>query len=437
MLSTSSKNTSTAGWTSRFLLPLVALAASSASSVGATFTCDTSLGTYYPYCVNVPDGVSSGDKLPTILFLSGSGARGPASNVKSLSGYDGFGKLINQYLSGNKGADQTMAAEKFITIIPISPKNDGGQEVRHWWPDHLDDVLSAVKSKYPVDENAIHCSGYSMGSRGCWRYATNRPGVLASSAPSAGAAESSGDGTLSQQAAPPTFNLLNLITDLPIRQFDGQYDTTAGTESPKKTQEKLQSLGASAASLTELSTDHSGLSTQPFNTDLMQWMLKQTRSGGSSSSSGSSDDSSSDSASSTDSSDSSETTKKVSSKTATVSNPKATQVSSGGSSSSSSSSSKPKCKRSSKKAKRASLAQKSSHKAKRSGLTLAHMLASNQKSQQQQAADKKAKRGLTLEAMLGAKTNSSSSPARRHVEAAPRAHPGFARRVEMSKRASQ
>lgn len=39
---------------------------------------------YYPYCVNVPDDASSSDKLPTIVFLSGSGARGDSSKVKSL-----------------------------------------------------------------------------------------------------------------------------------------------------------------------------------------------------------------------------------------------------------------------------------------------------------------------------------------------------------------
>lgn len=210
---------------------LVTALISSTSLVQAKYECSTSLGTYYPYCINVPDGASDSDKLPTIVFLSGSGARGPASNVKSLvscfvafsiprsftflyctcgwfrmisgiearlktiyslriilsrytvsaasiygrevshkssiastiprlddpdalvnhtassistilirhfypyhsrvnhsiltvsllpypfqqSGYDGFGKLINQYLSGNKGEAQTMAAEKFVT----------------------------------------------------------------------------------------------------------------------------------------------------------------------------------------------------------------------------------------------------------------------------------------------------------------------------------
>lgn len=56
--------------------------------------------------------------------------------------------------------------------------SDGGQEVRHWWPDHLDDVYASVKKKdYPIDWSKLHLSGYSMGARGCWRNAVARPNV--------------------------------------------------------------------------------------------------------------------------------------------------------------------------------------------------------------------------------------------------------------------
>lgn len=65
----------------------------------------------YPYCVSVPDGAGS-TKLPTVLFLSGRGARGPPSNVKSLAGYDGFGKLVSEYAYGKKDDVHTLAATK-------------------------------------------------------------------------------------------------------------------------------------------------------------------------------------------------------------------------------------------------------------------------------------------------------------------------------------
>ncbi|KAK9900771.1 alpha/beta-hydrolase [Cystobasidium minutum MCA 4210] len=259
------------------------LAITSESLVQAKYTCDNSLGTYYPYCINVPDGASKSDKFPTIVFLSGSGARGPASNVKSLSGYDGFGKLINQYLSGNRGAAQTMAAEKFITVIPISPQKDGKQEVRHWWPERLDDVYDSLRSKgYPIDWDQLHLSGYSMGGRGTWRNAVARPNLYASLSPSAGAAEKKGDSTLNQQKADPVFEKLDLIKDIPIMQFAGTSDTTASGNPPKSTDSQLKKLGARLSSLVMKNTDHSGMSTIPFDATLMNWMLKHRRRGASS-----------------------------------------------------------------------------------------------------------------------------------------------------------
>lgn len=83
-----------------------------ASSVSGKRTCDTSLGQFYPYCINVPDGASDGEKFPTVLFLQGRGARGSADQVKTLSTYDGFGKLVNEYESGNTDDAHTIAATK-------------------------------------------------------------------------------------------------------------------------------------------------------------------------------------------------------------------------------------------------------------------------------------------------------------------------------------
>ena len=92
------------------LATLVLMTSMVITHVSAKYTCDTSLGKYYPYCINIPDNVKQGEKLPTILFLSGSGARGPASDVRSLSGYDGIGKLVYRYNAGQRGEAETLAA---------------------------------------------------------------------------------------------------------------------------------------------------------------------------------------------------------------------------------------------------------------------------------------------------------------------------------------
>lgn len=370
------------------------------ASAYAKYECHTNLGSYYPYCVNVPDGASSSNKLPTILMLSGSGARnkGDSSAVKSLSGYDGFGKVVNQYLSGNKGEDQTMAGEQFITVIPISPQYaQGGGEVRHWWPEYLDQVLDDVKSKYPVDEDRVHCSGYSMGARGCWRYATARPNVLASTMSSAGAAERPGDGTLSQQKADATFPMLKNIVNMPVWQFAGSSDNTAGTDSPKATQEELVKLGSTLSKLTIEGTDHSGMSTMPFNAQTMKWMLQQKRNGGGSSSGGDAEEEEQDGSVSTKTS--SKTEDGTSGSLPTASNVPTRSATGTGSQTTG------KC--------RGKRVKRSAHKqyVKR-GLTLNAILASTGRGAVKKAIEKRdaqEKRGLTLAAINAARKASSSN----------------------------
>ena len=71
--------------TTALALAAVAALVVTPSFVHAKIECDTSLGTFYPYCINIPDGASSsGQNYPTIVFLSGSGARGPPSKVREL-----------------------------------------------------------------------------------------------------------------------------------------------------------------------------------------------------------------------------------------------------------------------------------------------------------------------------------------------------------------
>lgn len=146
---------------------------------------------------------------------------------------------------------------------------------------------------------------------------------------------------MKQQAAPAVWPDLDKIKDMPVMQFDGQYDTTAGTAGPKATESQLQKIGSSVSQLVTESVDHSGMSIKPFNTKLMNWMLEQSGSsgGGSSSSSSSSNDDDEDSDSGDSDSDSDSDSSSSSSgnpsitKTRTSSKPTKTGSSSGSSTS--------------------------------------------------------------------------------------------------------
>ena len=78
-----------------------------------------------------------------------------------------------------------MHCPRFVTIIPISPKNVGGQEIRHWMPENVQKVLKDVLSKHGdhIDPSGIHLGGYSMGSRGCFRNGVANPEVRSFSIP--------------------------------------------------------------------------------------------------------------------------------------------------------------------------------------------------------------------------------------------------------------
>ena len=68
------------GWTRR--AALLILAAFAIAPVEAAYECTTSTSAGYPYCLSIPDNASG--KLPVIMFLSGSGARGKPADVKKL-----------------------------------------------------------------------------------------------------------------------------------------------------------------------------------------------------------------------------------------------------------------------------------------------------------------------------------------------------------------
>lgn len=237
----------------------------------------------YPYCVyvqgqNAPDGGA----WPTMMFLPGSGARGDASQANYLVGYDGHGKMVQRYLDGTRSGPEQIAAEQFLTIVPIASMS---ANTRHFDPDKILAILNEVKASYNVDSERCYISGFSMGARGTWRSLVFHPEIWAAGAPSAGAAENTGASTLSQEYALATFPSLNKVLNIPIRQFDGLSDTTAGFKDPQSTQAEIVKLGGKLSTLTEMSgKDHSAMSTAPWtDTDLLSWFLKQQRSGGTSS----------------------------------------------------------------------------------------------------------------------------------------------------------
>jgi hypothetical protein len=99
--------------------------------------------------------------------------------------------------------------------------------------------------------------------------------VFISSINSGGQAEPEGSQYLLQDPISPTFPQLHTIRDLPIRIYAGEKDTTAPKDTLVRTKDELVRYGSKKVSLTMLPVDHGGLSTAPFNEELLNWMLQQ------------------------------------------------------------------------------------------------------------------------------------------------------------------
>ncbi|KAK9896626.1 alpha/beta-hydrolase [Cystobasidium minutum MCA 4210] len=257
------------------LLFLAALLA----SVTAKYECYKTPGPKtLPYCVNMPDKIPDdhvNGRLPTILYLSGSGTFGTASEIEKLSTFDGMGKVLSNYRSGNISEVNKLATERFITIIPIAPKqrvDNSSLPNKHYLPEYVNNAYWQAASHYPVDRDRLYTVGYSGGCRGTIRMNEKYPNRPAAAVCVAGGAEKPGSQYLVEHPMPETFTGLKNLTAIPIKIFAGTKDMTA-PQTPIDTAKELQRLGSKVVDLTVLENDHDGLQTQPFTADLLRWLL--------------------------------------------------------------------------------------------------------------------------------------------------------------------
>ncbi|CAD6584557.1 MAG: hypothetical protein CYPHOPRED_002750 [Cyphobasidiales sp. Tagirdzhanova-0007] len=171
--------------------------------------------THYPYSVHLPDRTTRNlapltTPPPVVLSLSGSGARGPPDMLGELSGYDGLSRKIQEYNSGNYTPAHQLAAEEFLTIVPLAPI-EGPQWNASWDVTVMPGILAQVASTYELDLTRVYLSTYSMGARAGWDLLIQNPNIFAA------AVLSSGNTTADAQQ-------LSTIFGIPIRSYYGTDD---------------------------------------------------------------------------------------------------------------------------------------------------------------------------------------------------------------------
>ena len=171
----------------------------------------------------------------------------PSGVLFLLHGLNGDGsQLIPHY--------QQWAESKGLIIAAPTAKKLGkeknedwsstAESFRHWWSYRPDgfvlSALSQLKREFPIDENRVYLSGYSMGGFGTWNLGLRFPDRFAAGAPIAGGI-SQHEYEIERDDARRA--LVQNALHLPFYFVHGEADRTVSVEHDRKTRDQLKELG--------------------------------------------------------------------------------------------------------------------------------------------------------------------------------------------------
>lgn len=197
-----------------------------------------------PYLLFLPSNYDAKSKLPLMIFLHGSGERGPGN--LDLVKVHGPPKLV-----------AAQADFPFITISPQCPKGE------RWDPAQVVALVEQVAERYGADRNRFYITGLSMGGYGTWATTAAYPKLFAAAVPICGGG---------------TPEMADALVDLPIWVFHGAKDSAVSLEKSEKMVEAIKSAGGKQIELTIYPEAGHDSWTQTYNNpELYTWLLKQRR----------------------------------------------------------------------------------------------------------------------------------------------------------------
>ena len=197
------------------------------------------------YQIFVPYEHKSGEKLPVILFLHGSGETGTDGELQAKQG---IGTAIRK-------REKTFP---FLTILPQSHK-------RNWKADSEDGkramaILDLIMKEYDGDPKRTYLTGLSMGGAGTWSVAMAYPERWAAIVPICGRGDDS-------QAAK--------IAKIPCWDFHGDADTAVPVKGSRDMIAALKAAGGEPKYTEYPGVGHESWDRAYGTDELYAWLLEQ------------------------------------------------------------------------------------------------------------------------------------------------------------------
>lgn len=202
------------------------------------------------YLLHVPPVHESGQKLPLMLFLHGSGERGDDLSRVAVHGPP---KLVEQGRNF-----------PFILASPQCPADT-------LWSTHFDALnalLDDIIAAYPVDTSRIYLTGLSMGGSAAWNFAAMYPERFAALVPVCGR----GDWYIGDPQQ------LCGLAQTPIWVFHGALDMVIPLVESAKLVQAITACGGQVRFTVYPEAGHDSWSQAYATEELYTWMLQQSRS---------------------------------------------------------------------------------------------------------------------------------------------------------------
>jgi predicted esterase len=130
--------------------------------------------------VSYPAEVQLGDRVWQYYVQLGAPVDEPQAALLSLHGAGGTDRPVNYRGNSFRNPPKTAQHPPYFRFAPraTSPSR--------WAPDGLDALLDHLLTTYPIDEDRVTLTGFSMGGFGTWAWAAASPHRFAAIAPTAG-----------------------------------------------------------------------------------------------------------------------------------------------------------------------------------------------------------------------------------------------------------